>query len=103
MCSLLAAWQIDQADDASVRVPVDDCQLTEVFVERYEHPLLLVSEFNDGSVTRVRQVVADPADIVTGRRELACRTAPDAGVEQYLHAASTINGSTRSCSTSRWA
>ena len=93
-----------EPDDSSVRLRPHDRQLTEILVERDEHPVFGMSPAEQLLVAGVIWTVTGMNYVVSRSREVLPRLAPDAVVEQQLQAAaSTTGGSTRSCATTRWA
>ena len=80
-----------------------DSQLTEVLVERHQYLPARARHGEYALIARIRRPISDPVDIVPRRAQRGHGAAPDAGVEQNLHASadSTSGGSTRSCPTRR--
>lgn len=101
---LLATRDIDQPNDATMRFTVENGQTAKVLLKSDRGAAFVLSLAHDLLVSRIRIGLTHPAHIVPGRGQDRGRPAPDAGVQQELHAAAlTISGSIRSCSTNRCA
>src|SRR5207302_5631604 len=97
-----AGREIDQPQNPGMGQPPDDGQLAEVLVQRDQHPLLAVRPGEDVLVAGIFGQITRPDDIVAVRQQLGLRPAPDARVQEQLHAAvSILSGSTRSWPTTR--
>lgn len=102
---LLARGETNQTDDSRMRQTPHDGQFAEILVERYQDTARLASTREDFGVARIARPCPAPLDIVAQRGQLANCATPDATVQQKLQsqAAARNIGSTRSCSTRRWA
>ena len=77
-----------------------DGEFAKVLVESDQDASLARGAFEDLLVAQIPFPAAGPRDIVAGLLQNGRRAAPDAGVEEDLHAAvSEMGGSTRSCPT----
>ena len=102
--TLPAGGNFDQTYDSDVRQSVDDGQLTKILIERHQHPAVLKGAKEYLLITRILGPIPGVNDIVACTDELYASTAPNARIEQQLHAtASVMGGSTRSRATTRCA
>ena len=87
-----------------MRDAANHSQLAEVLVQGHQNSLLSAGPAEDFLVSRVFRQVANPLHVVPLGLQSGPCSAPDAGVEQNLHAVVSASiGSTRSCSTKRCA
>lgn len=96
--SLFARTEPDQPQDSAMWKAAYNRKFAKVLVERNQDALFGAGCLKHGFVARIHRPVTAPADIVTAGSQLSSRSAPNAGVEQQLHAVlgSITKGSMRS-------
>lgn len=95
--ALLARSDIDQAHDATVRQASSDRQFAKILIERDEYTLLPMRLGQDVFIARILGQITGPQHVMAGRLKFRLGSAPDASIEQQIHAADSIlRGSIRS-------
>jgi hypothetical protein len=83
--ALLFRAQRDEPDDPAVRLPANNRNLAEVFVERDHHLMITVRVREDLGITGIARPIRNALDLVSGGDQYVAGAAPDAAVEQHLH------------------
>lgn len=93
-----------EPDDSAVRSTLDDCDFSEILVERNQHPCLFMRTIKNFLITRIRIPVARPERVVPGFSQSFAQVSRHAGIQQESQSTrSVIAGSTRSCATNLYA
>lgn len=94
---MLRGSEIDQTDNTAMRQPSEDCEFSEVLVQRDEYSPLTVGLGKNRLITGILAPIADPDDVVTRRRKSVTRLSGDARIqEQVQELAPMKRGSMRS-------
>lgn len=93
----------DQTNDSSMGQALNDSQFAEILIERDEYPVFRMRPGKYFDIAGITRPVTAPFDLVPEGGKLGDCAAPDATVKQKFQAASSMSGSIRSCSTTRWA
>jgi hypothetical protein len=73
---------VHQSYDTTMGMSFDDCQFTEIFIQRYKSSAFRASAFQDFLITRICLPFTCPHDVMTSFLELPAGSAPDAGVQK---------------------
>ena len=102
-CDPLGHSNIGQAYEAGVGNPVQENQLSEIFVYCDEDSVLRFRQCQQGSVTWIRAEVMSVKRIMPVVAELFCQSVSSASVNQKPHTSATEIVSSRSLAMTAWA
>ena len=93
-----------QANNPAVRQSAHDGKFAEILVQCDQYASGLEGVQQDGLVAGIGRPIVAPINLMPGLQQCIANEFRDARIQQNFQAASRMmNGSTRSCSASRWA
>lgn len=83
--SVTLRGEANETHDAPVRQPMNDCEFSEVLVDRDDDPRTLKAAVENLPIARILWPFSDDFNVMPGSREDIGGASPDARVEEHLH------------------
>lgn len=83
--SVTLRGEANETDDAAVRLPTNNCEFSEVLVDRDDDLRTLKGAVENLPVARILWPFSDGFNVMTGSREDLGGASPDARVKEHLH------------------